>query len=331
MRGFSLCLLLIAGSYGLPQGYSRPNHGGNGCGGSGNCGGGGNGGHIGGGGRRPNHGGNGCGGGGNGNCGGGGNGGSGGRRPNHGGNGGGNSNQGNGGANAGFGNLPDGCRIEFQTVHSIEEIENEENVCTPYTVTIQQRKCSPYQDRECKNVPKQVCKTTFEEVCQNLWRDREETYTEDVCTTNNVRTCQQHWKTYPNGDKKWEDNPETCQDLPETKCAPVQKKRNKPEQYRDCKQVPNENCYTEQVEECYDVTKQRCRNVPVQVQKQKCEIVHTKTPQGKATQKAVRVCDNDIGGAANPDNDFEIIANIRNTKEESSKKDGSRIGFTFSE
>jgi len=310
MRGFALCLLLVAGSYGLPQ-YNRPNHGGGGCGGgNGNCGGnggGGNGGHIGGGG---------------------------GRRPNHGGNGGGggNSNQGNGGNNAGqFGNLPDGCRIEFQTVHSIESVENEENVCTPYTETIQRRKCTPYQDRECKNVPKQKCETTFEEVCQNLWRDREEVYTEDVCTTNNVRTCQQHWRTYPNGDKKWEDNPETCKDLPQTKCVPEQKKRNKPEQYRDCKQVPRQNCYTEQVEECYDVTKQRCRNVPIQVQKQKCEIVHTKTPQGKATQKAVRVCDNNIGGNGNQD-DFEIIANIRKTKEEtSSKKDGSRIGFTFSE
>jgi len=304
MRGFSLCLLLIAGSYGLPQ-YNRPNHGGNGCGGNGNCGGGGNGGHIGGGGRRPNHGGNGSG----------------------------NSNQGNGGANAGFGNLPDGCRIEFQTVHSIENVENEENVCTPYTETIQRRQCSPYQDRECKSVPKQKCETTFEEVCQNLWRDREETYTEDVCTTKDVRTCQQHWKTYPNGDKKWEDNPETCQNLPETKCVPTQKKRNKPEQYRDCKQVPRQNCYTEQVQECYDVTKQRCRNVPVKVQKQKCEIVHTKTPQGKATQKAVRVCDNDIGGPSHADagEDFEIIANIRNTKEESSKEDGSRIGFTFSD
>ena len=29
-------------------------------------------------------------------------------------------------------NLPDGCRIEYQTVHSIEEVENEEAVCTPY-------------------------------------------------------------------------------------------------------------------------------------------------------------------------------------------------------
>ena len=50
-----------------------------------------------------------------------------GRRPNHGGGG------GSGGSNGGLDNLPDGCRIEYQTVHSIEEIEKEEEVCTPYT------------------------------------------------------------------------------------------------------------------------------------------------------------------------------------------------------
>ena len=33
---------------------------------------------------------------------------------------------------AALNNLPDGCRIEYQTVHSIEEVEREENVCTPY-------------------------------------------------------------------------------------------------------------------------------------------------------------------------------------------------------
>jgi len=194
--------------------------------------------------------------------------------------------------------------------------------------------CNDYQDRECKSVPKQKCETNFEEVCQNLWRDVPETYVEDVCTTNNVRTCQQHWKTYPNGDKKWEDNPDTCQDLPQTKCEPVQKSRNKPEQYRDCKQVPKQNCVVEQVEECYDVTKQKCRNVPQQVCKQvtkeRCEVVHTKTPQGKATQKAVRVCDNQIGsGHQQAAEDFEIIQIRQNA--EQAKDDGSKIGFTFSQ
>ena len=107
------------------------------------------------------------------------------------------------------------------------------NVCN----TVTRRQCDPYQDTECKTVPQQKCETKYEEVCSNLWRDVPETYTEDECNTYNVNTCQKHWKTYPNGDKKWEDDPSTCQELPETKCRPVEKTRVKPEQYRDCKQV----------------------------------------------------------------------------------------------
>jgi len=138
-------------------------------------------------------------------------------------------------------NLPDGCRIEYQTVHSIEEVENEEAVCTPYVdtlcETLTRRQCTPYQDEECKTVPQQKCETKYEERCENLFRDVPETYTEDECETYNVNICQKHWKTYPNGDKKWEDDPSKCEQLPETKCRPVQKTRNKPEQYRECNQV----------------------------------------------------------------------------------------------
>jgi len=249
-----------------------------------------------------------------------------------------------------FNNLPDGCRIEYQTVHSIEEVEREDNVCTPYIdnvcQTVTRRQCTPYTEEVCKLKPQQKCETKFEEICSNLWRDVPETYTEDECNTYTVNTCQKHWRTYPNGDKKWEDDPSTCQELPETKCAPVQKTRVKPEQYRDCKQVPRENCWTDEVEDCYPVTKQDCKNVPEQVcrnvEAQKCEIVHTKTPQSKASQKAVRVCDNKIGGSSGTSEfgeDFEIIqlADVRNQQstededEPSSEEDGSRIGFIFSE
>jgi len=262
-----------------------------------------------------------------------------GRRPDNGGQGG---SQGSGGNNGDLNNLPEGCRIEFQTVHSIEEIEKEEEVCTPYTDTVcntvYKKECTPYQDKECKTVPKQKCETKYEEVCQNLWRDVPETYVEDECETYNVNSCQKHWKTYPNGDKKWEDDPSTCQELPETKCKPVEKTRNKPEQYTDCKQVPREVCYTEQVEECYPVTKENCVDVPKEecelVTKNKCEVVHTKTPQSKATQKAIRVCNNNIGGGANDagfKEDFELVQSVRSNDAPKSEDDGSRIGFTFSD
>merc|ERR1719474_2385878 len=116
--------------------------------------------------------------------------------------------------------------------------------------------------------------------------------------------------------KKWEDDPSTCQELPETKCKPVEKTRNKPEQYKDCKQVPREVCYTEQVEECYPVTKENCVDVPKEecelVTKNKCEVVHTKTPQSKATQKAIRVCNNNIGGGANDAGFISSTTNVAN-------------------
>jgi len=242
----------------------------------------------------------------------------------------------NGGNNGGLNNLPEGCRIEYQTVHSIEEIEEEKEVCTPYTDTVchteYRQQCTPYQDQECKLVPKQKCETIYEEVCENLWRDVPEIYVEDVCETKYVKTCQKHWKTYPNGDKKWEDDPSKCEELPETECRPVEKTRNKPEQYRECNKVPKQNCYLEDVEECYPVTKQKCVDVPEdvceQVTKDKCEIVHTLTPKGKATQKAVRVCDHENGSAPR---DAGLLNNsVRKNDEPDSKDDGSRIGFTFS-
>merc|ERR1712152_19602 len=132
---------------------------------------------------------------------------------------------------------------------------------------------------------------------------------EDECRDEYVRSCQKHWKTYPNGDKKWEDDPSTCSELPQTQCRPVEKTRYVPEPYTTCKQVPREECNWEQ--NCYPV------------QKEKCESIHTKTPQSKSTQQQVRVCDN------NPDDDAEIISKneVRSglEKEEPKKDDEASV------
>merc|ERR1712029_814573 len=89
---------------------------------------------------------------------------------------------------------------------------------------------------------------------------------------------------------------------------------------RECNQIPRQHCWTDQVEECYPVTKQNCRNVPEQVckdvEKQRCEIIHTKTPQSKANQKAIRVCDNNIGSS----NDSEFARTLSSSKQECGTK-----------
>merc|ERR1712088_282321 len=83
------------------------------------------------------------------------------------------------------------------------------------------------------------------------------------------------------------------------------------------------------------------------VQKEKCESIHTKTPQSKSTQQQVRVCNNNLGGAliksanveesaasSNPDDDAEIISKneVRSglDKEEPKKDDEASVRFTFS-
>jgi len=237
-------------------------------------------------------------------------------RPGRGGSGSGGGNSGRGSGNGGA--LSNGCRLEWQTVHSIEEIEEEREQCTPYT------------EEQCDRV--QNCQTYYDDVCENLVREVPETYTEDECRDEYVRSCQKHWKTYPNGDKKWEDDPSTCSELPQTQCRPVEKTRYVPEPYTTCKQVPREECNWEQ--NCYPV------------QKEKCESIHTKTPQSKSTQQQVRVCNNNLGGAliksanveesasSNPDDDAEIISKneVRSglDKEEPKKEDEASVRFTFS-
>merc|ERR1719410_2186401 len=109
-------------------------------------------------------------------------------RPGRGSGSGGGSNSGRG--SGGNGGLSNGCRLEWQTVHSIEEIEEEREQCTPYT------------EEQCDRV--QNCQTYYDDVCENLVREVPETYTEDECRDEYVRSCQKHWRTYPNGDKKRE-------------------------------------------------------------------------------------------------------------------------------
>jgi hypothetical protein len=79
------------------------------------------------------------------------------------------------------------------------------------------------------------------------------------------------------------------------------------------------------------VPEQVCRDVEAE----KCEIVHTKTPESKANQKAIRVCNNNIGSSNNPEfgEDFELIqsADVRNQDVPASEEDASRIAFTFSD
>jgi len=171
--------------------------------------------------------------------------------------------------NVGPWDLPDSngirCRLEWQTIHRIEEIEEE------------RKQCTPYNEEQCDVV--RNCQRIDENVCEDLLV--EETYTEEECKVENVRSCQKHWQTLPNGDKNWEVDPSTCTELKQTKCTPVEKTRLVPSE--SCKVVPREAC--SEALNCY------------LVQKEKCEIIHTKTPHQITTQKQVRVCNDNLEGA----------------------------------
>ena len=204
--------------------------------------------------------------------------------------------------NVGLSDLPDGCRLEWQTVlHHIEEVEEEREQCTPYT----EEQCDVV--RNCHRIDENVCETLIVE----------ETYTEEKCKVENVRSCKKHWQTLPNGDKNWEVDPSTCTELKQTKCTPVELVRLVPSE--SCKVVPREACSEDQ--NCYPV------------QKEKCVILHTKTPLQITTQKQVRVCNDNLEGALqnsadesgshnpvnNAGNNFKL--DIRNDLKEESKKD----------
>jgi len=227
--------------------------------------------------------------------------------------------------------LPSGCRLEWQTFHSVEETEAENLNCTPYMREqcqwIDKNECQTVRSQRCDSVPQERCHTKFERVCTNLQREVHETYTEDLCRDEYVRTCQKHWRTYENGDKVWEEDPSTCKKLPRTKCQPVSKSRNKQEPYKECKNVPREECNVVHVEKCYPVSQDLCKNVPRKecraVPIQKCETVHSRIPQSKTTRRQVVACDNNI-------DDVDIINNpVGKEKNVKQNREGTNQGVTF--
>jgi len=198
-------------------------------------------------------------------------------------------------------NLPDGCRIEYQDIQTIIDVETEEEVCSPYTDRVcnikYRQACNPYEDTECRTVFKKVCKVKHNEVCNDLSRDVPELYVEDDCKDELTRVCDSTWVIKNNGDKVWEEDPETCRQIPKTKCRPVQKTRTKKESYTVCNQVPYNDCKNVPVKQCSKVTRIKCErqayNDCQDVTRQNCEVVHKKVPQSQTERKAVRVCDND--------------------------------------
>merc|ERR1719423_137495 len=124
---------------------------------------------------------------------------------------------GGGGLNNGGSGLPAGCRIEYQTVQTIIEVEKEENVCNPVTdrvcSTKYRKACSPYTDNVCKVTNREVCQTKYEQKCRTKYRQVPETYHEDECREEDRRVCDSHW-VQRGRDKVWEEDPTTCKFLP---------------------------------------------------------------------------------------------------------------------
>jgi len=216
-------------------------------------------------------------------------------------------------------NLPEGCRIEYQTIQTIVEVETENVVCTPYTDRVCDTKyrqaCNPYEDTECRTVYKKECEIKYRDVCNDLVRDVPEDYVEDECKDELTRACDSTWVVKANGDKVWEEDPKTCRQIPETQCRQVKKTRTRKEPYTVCNSVPYEECTNVPDQECRKVTKEKCERQAFQdcrnVQKQNCENVHKKSPQNQTERKAVRVCDGNVNdvvpfigtasGQTNPD------------------------------
>jgi len=199
-------------------------------------------------------------------------------------------------------NLPDGCRIEYQNVQTIVEVESENIVCTPYTDRVCEAKyrqaCNPYEDTECRTVYKKACEVKYKDVCNNLVREVPEDYVEDECKDELTRVCDSTWVIKANGDKVWEEDPTTCRQIPETKCRKVKKTRSRVEPYTTCESVEYEECEDVPEQECHKVTKEKCERQAYQdcrnVQKQNCETIHKKSPQNQTERRAVRICDDKV-------------------------------------
>ena len=133
-----------------------------------------------------------------------------------------------------------------------------------------------------------------------MFRDEEVFYVEDKCETKTSRRCEKYWKMVSDNRKVWEENPDKCQNVLETKCSPVTNTRVNKIPYQDCIKVPYETC--KQVDEniCNDVTKERCvlepneecQNIP----RQECRLEHKLIPNQISRQIQVRVCDDEENG-----------------------------------
>jgi len=218
------------------------------------------------------------------------------------------------------------CRIGYETVYEVEEIETEEEKCT----TVNERKCEtsfrekcvPVIEKVCQPITRDQCKTEFKQECQQLFREEKQSYVEDECETTTVRKCEKYWKVVNENRKVWVEDPNKCTDALETACAPVTKVKVNQVPYQECIQVPFENCV--QVEEtiCNDIQGEKCNPEPFEecrnVPRQRCEIEHKLIPKQVARQIQVRVCDNNerdiIGAEYDNDEDYyepEIITTRR--------------------
>merc|ERR1712047_62240 len=172
--------------------------------------------------------------------------------------------------------LPQGCRIEYKVVYSVEEREEYENKCeTKYRQECQnkfQRICNPYREKQCQTDYKRQCDTNWKQECNQLYKDVQQEYQAEECKDQEVRKCEKHWEEGTDGSKNWVDNPATCKTLRETNCYPVTKYKTVKEPYQKCDRVPYETC----------------NDVPWQ----DCKQVHKSVPHQVARRRPYRVCNN---------------------------------------
>merc|ERR1712045_808875 len=164
--------------------------------------------------------------------------------------------------------LPQGCRIEYKVVYSVEEREEYKNKCeTKY---------------------RKECQKKFQRIC-NPYREKQ-------CQTDYKRKCDKHWEEGTDGSKNWVDNPATCKTLRETNCYPVTKYKTVKEPYQKCDRVPYETCNDVPYENCNWVNREKCENAPYQdcndVPWQDCKQVHKSVPHQVARRRPYRVCNN---------------------------------------
>ena len=100
-------------------------------------------------------------------------------------------------------------------------------------------------------------------------------------------------------DKVWQEIPETCKELPETKCIKVDKVRNVKEKYTKCDQEPYEDCKKVPEERCVPITKEKCEDVPYE----ECNDVTTEVCEEQHFQVKWKIYSKPWGEATNGNND----------------------------